>query len=88
MIDSSAEHKTSLRVLGWYHSHPRITVQPSHVDLRTQSGWQGMDGDFVGIIVAAFNRQGQIFLINQFYRKDHPVEIAENCPKLQSRGKG
>ena len=61
MIDSSAEHKTSLRVLGWYHSHPRITVQPSHVDLRTQSGWQGMDGDFVGIIVAAFNRQGHIF---------------------------
>lgn len=24
------------RVVGWYHSHPKITVQPSHVDLRTQ----------------------------------------------------
>ena len=22
----------SLRVLGWYHSHPHITVHPSHVD--------------------------------------------------------
>ena len=21
------------RVLGWYHSHPRITVHPSHLDL-------------------------------------------------------
>lgn len=25
-----------LRVVGWYHSHPHITVWPSHVDLRTQ----------------------------------------------------
>ena len=24
------------RVVGWYHSHPHITVHPSHVDLRTQ----------------------------------------------------
>lgn len=26
------------RVVGWYHSHPHITVLPSHVDLRTQVG--------------------------------------------------
>lgn len=24
------------RVVGWYHSHPHITVLPSHVDLKTQ----------------------------------------------------
>lgn len=24
------------RVLGWYHSHPHITVLPSHVDVNTQ----------------------------------------------------
>jgi JAB1/Mov34/MPN/PAD-1 ubiquitin protease len=24
------------RVVGWYHSHPHITVQPSHVDVNTQ----------------------------------------------------
>lgn len=27
----SAELKYSVRVLGWYHSHPHITVCPSHV---------------------------------------------------------
>ena len=25
-----------LRVVGWYHSHPHITVLPSRVDLSTQ----------------------------------------------------
>lgn len=24
------------RVVGWYHSHPHITVLPSHVDVQTQ----------------------------------------------------
>ena len=26
------------RVVGWYHSHPHITVLPSHVDVNTQVG--------------------------------------------------
>lgn len=26
----------SVRVLGWYHSHPHITVQPSHVGKRNK----------------------------------------------------
>ena len=25
------------RVIGWYHSHPRMIVLPSHVDVRTQA---------------------------------------------------
>lgn len=24
------------RIIGWYHSHPHITVHPSHVDVNTQ----------------------------------------------------
>ncbi|KAJ3310715.1 BRCA1 BRCA2-containing complex, subunit 3 [Boothiomyces sp. JEL0838] len=28
--------KLGLRVIGWMHSHPKITVFPSHVDLKTQ----------------------------------------------------
>lgn len=35
------------RVVGWYHSHPHITVLPSHVDLNTQVGHalqQGLAG--------------------------------------------
>eukprot|EP00879_Flechtneria_rotunda_P024574 GHRR01026061.1.p1 GENE.GHRR01026061.1~~GHRR01026061.1.p1 ORF type:complete len:114 (-),score=21.40 GHRR01026061.1:147-488(-) len=30
------------RIVGWYHSHPHITVLPSHVDVKTQvSGCSG-----------------------------------------------
>ncbi|XP_077291250.1 lys-63-specific deubiquitinase BRCC36-like [Arctopsyche grandis] len=43
-----------LRVVGWYHSHPHITVWPSHVDLDTQAMYQQMDSSFVGLIFAVF----------------------------------
>ena len=43
------------RVLGWYHSHPNITVPPSHVDLNTQATYQTMDRNFVGLIFSVFN---------------------------------
>ena len=45
----------SLRVLGWYHSHPHITVHSSHVDLATQASYQTMDINFVGLIFSFFN---------------------------------
>ena len=32
----SVKYSQPLRVVGWYHSHPRITHYPSHVDLKTQ----------------------------------------------------
>jgi len=44
-----------LRITGWYHSHPHITVWPSHVDISTQSMYQLMDPDFIGIIVSCFS---------------------------------
>lgn len=50
----AAEVNRPLRVVGWYHSHPHITVWPSHVDLATQSMYQRMDSTFVGIIFAVF----------------------------------
>ena len=43
------------KVVGWYHSHPNITVPPSHVDLRTQANYQNMDQHFVGLIFSVFN---------------------------------
>ena len=53
--------------IGWYHSHPRthflfftlvgITVNPSHVDTRTQFGYQRLDPRFFGIIFSVFNTQ-------------------------------
>lgn len=32
----SAQTGVLTRIIGWYHSHPHITVHPSHVDVRTQ----------------------------------------------------
>lgn len=44
-----------MRVLGWYHSHPHITVWPSHVDVQTQAMYQMMDQGFVGVIFSVFS---------------------------------
>lgn len=38
---STVAEDLSLQVIGWYHSHPRITVFPSHVDVKTQGQYQG-----------------------------------------------
>ncbi|NWR35197.1 BRCC3 deubiquitinase, partial [Tachuris rubrigastra] len=43
-----------MRVVGWYHSHPHITVWPSHVDVRTQAMYQMMKKSFVGLIFSCF----------------------------------
>merc|ERR1719181_2001059 len=51
------------RVVGWYHSHPHISVLPSHVDLRTQLQWQQMDPGFVGLIFTAFNATARLGLM-------------------------
>eukprot|EP00727_Mastigamoeba_balamuthi_P014337 m51a1_g9528 putative lys-63-specific deubiquitinase brcc36 (291) ;mRNA; f:770440-771615 len=59
-----ADHVTAqcgrrTRVVGWYHSHPHITVHPSHVDLATQQMYQLMDASFVGLIFSCFNNDGK-----------------------------
>lgn len=55
MIGFKTKANIPMRVIGWYHSHPHITVWPSHVDIRTQSMYQMMDRDFVGLIVSCFS---------------------------------
>ncbi|KAJ4771733.1 Lys-63-specific deubiquitinase BRCC36 [Rhynchospora pubera] len=47
------------RVIGWYHSHPHITVLPSHVDVRTQATYQLLDQGFIGLIFSCFNEDPQ-----------------------------
>lgn len=44
-----------LCVIGWYHSHPHITVWPSHVDLKTQFSYQRLSPDFIGLIFSCFD---------------------------------
>ncbi|KAK9149700.1 hypothetical protein Scep_008457 [Stephania cephalantha] len=58
---AQAEHKMTIttgrttRVIGWYHSHPHITVLPSHVDVRTQAMYQLLDSGFIGLIFSCFS---------------------------------
>jgi BRCA1/BRCA2-containing complex subunit 3 len=47
--------RQGLQVVGWMHSHPKITVQPSHVDLKTQLSFQQLDPTFIGIIYSCFH---------------------------------
>lgn len=56
---SAADIETTgdIKVLGWYHSHPHITVLPSHVDVGTQGRYQRyVDHGFVGLILSVFDR--------------------------------
>ncbi|KAI8838258.1 JAB1/Mov34/MPN/PAD-1 ubiquitin protease-domain-containing protein [Chytriomyces cf. hyalinus JEL632] len=46
---------TKTAVVGWAHSHPHITVLPSHVDLRCQRDQQMLSEAFVGVIISVFN---------------------------------
>jgi proteasome lid subunit RPN8/RPN11 len=50
----SKENRTEVNVVGWYHSHPKITIPPSQVDLNTQYSQQ-YQGPFVGLIFSCFN---------------------------------
>ncbi|KAI9298897.1 Mov34-domain-containing protein [Neoconidiobolus thromboides FSU 785] len=52
-IEKESNKKT--RVIGWYHSHPHITVFPSSIDLNTQAAQQALDDRFFGIIVSCFD---------------------------------
>ncbi|XP_028092227.1 uncharacterized protein LOC114292460 [Camellia sinensis] len=51
---TSATGRTT-RVIGLYHSHPHITVLPSHVDMRTQAMYQLLDSGFIGLIFSCFS---------------------------------
>jgi proteasome lid subunit RPN8/RPN11 len=48
------ELKIDVNVVGWYHSHPKITIPPSQVDLSTQFSQQ-YQGPFVGLIISCFS---------------------------------
>lgn len=74
------ELQRPMRVLGWYHSHPHITVCPSHIDVRTQAAYQNMDYSFVGLIFSVFtegkeSKEQEIFLTCFQSQRDEAIEI-------------
>ena len=76
----------ALRVFGWYHSHPHITVHPSHVDLATQASYQTMDENFVGLIFSVFNYDPNTgvdtkeVVAFQSVLKDNGQNVCKNIP--------
>ncbi|CAN0173047.1 unnamed protein product [Lampetra fluviatilis] len=87
---------TPMRVVGWYHSHPHITVWPSHVDVGTQAMYQMMDDCFVGLIFACFSddkntKTGRVLLTcfqsmkvpgeEEISRVEIPVHVVP-CPTI------
>ena len=58
---SQKAEDAGLRVVGWYHSHPHITVHPSHIDLATQYSYQAhCDSNFFGLIFSVFNYDNKL----------------------------
>ena len=64
------------RVIGWYHSHPHITVLPSHVDIGTQKSYQMMEGGFLGLIFSVFNTD-QNHVRNYYFDVQMEVGISQ-----------
>ncbi|KAB0352966.1 hypothetical protein FD754_017823 [Muntiacus muntjak] len=64
-----------MRVVGWYHSHPHITVWPSHVDVRTQAMYLMMDQGFVGLIFSCFMEDKKYKDWTEYERIEIPIHI-------------
>lgn len=75
------EHRLQrpMRVVGWYHSHPHITVWPSRVDVGTQALYQSMDCYFIGLIFSVFPNETRN---NDNFAKSNEVQLT--C--FQSKG--
>ncbi|CDW81186.1 lys-63-specific deubiquitinase brcc36-like [Stylonychia lemnae] len=82
----SKENDFSAKVVGWYHSHPNITVFPSQVDINTQFNSQlGGNDSFIGLIFSVFitNNQNNIskteIIAFQSYEDPNDPGIKKAC---------
>ncbi|KAF9908803.1 hypothetical protein EC991_009506 [Linnemannia zychae] len=75
--------KRNMRIVGWYHSHPTFTPDPSMVDIENQTSYQSLFKDeamneepFVGAIVGPYDERlpGLSSVINWFYISQSPQE--------------
>ena len=56
-------NKLNMKVVGWYHSHPKFAPDPSFVDIENQLNYQtlfreknNIDEPFVGVIVGRISK--------------------------------
>ncbi|KAG0308906.1 hypothetical protein BGZ98_006257 [Dissophora globulifera] len=75
--------KRNMKIVGWYHSHPTFTPDPSLVDIENQTSYQSLFKDesmneepFVGAIVGPYDERlpGLSSVINWFYISQAPQE--------------
>lgn len=58
LVDAAkAAEDQGLQVVGWYHSHPNISIWPSHVDLATQASLQRLDKHLIGLIFSVYSTE-------------------------------
>ncbi|KAG0233559.1 hypothetical protein BGW42_007394 [Actinomortierella wolfii] len=82
--------KRNMRIVGWYHSHPTFTPDPSLVDIENQTSYQRLFKDeamneepFVGAIIGPYDPRlpGLSSVINWFYisqwsqERGHPKRL-------------
>lgn len=94
----SAASGDALKVVGWFHTHPNITIHPSHVDLRTQGECQSLGSGFVGLIASVLTIGAEedskrswltafqsIKIDGQWERLEVPLHITSGfCPSTDS----
>ncbi|KAG0276598.1 hypothetical protein BGZ95_007317 [Linnemannia exigua] len=91
--------KRNMRIVGWYHSHPTFTPDPSLVDIENQTSYQSLFKDdvmneepFVGAIVGPYDERlpGLSSVINWFYisqslqERGHPKRLVYDLIEDQS----
>ncbi|KAL5729521.1 hypothetical protein ACHQM5_002461 [Ranunculus cassubicifolius] len=78
------------RVIGWYHSHPHITVLPSHVDVRTQAMYQLLDSGFIGLIFSCFSEDAlkvgriQVIAFQSLDGKQHHMALTASISHVNN----
>uniref|UniRef100_A0A7S3G9Z0 MPN domain-containing protein n=1 Tax=Palpitomonas bilix TaxID=652834 RepID=A0A7S3G9Z0_9EUKA len=81
-LQAKTGHAT--QIVGWYHSHPHITIHPSHVDLNTQSQFEATNKNAVGLIVSCFDARGSVEL-GAFQTQNVSSEPITNLGALSER---
>ncbi|KAK7197720.1 Lys-63-specific deubiquitinase BRCC36 [Novymonas esmeraldas] len=77
----AAETGVRTYVVGWYHSHPRIPVVPSAVDLSTQSRFQRhVESGWVGLIASVFNTEASN---NRSHCAVHCFQAGPSCEHIE-----
>ena len=74
MFAGEAIKNQGMKIVGWYHSHPKFQPDPSVVDIQNQSTYQQLfdaspDNPFVGLIVGTYDGEFGNYHFKPFWLK-------------------